>query len=57
MKVFKYIVIRILGGLLLLLLANEIYTVSFWKEDIEKHGDILNSLWNLKPNTDAIYFG
>ena len=57
MTILKYILPRFLAIIAFLFLANEIYKLTFWKEDVSKHGDILENLWVVNPNDKAIYFG
>lgn len=46
-----------MGLVLFLLLANQVYKVTLWPKDISKHGDVLENLWNVPADADAIYFG
>ena len=57
MKIFRYIILRILVCTFLLIAANKVYMFTFWKDDISKHADILENLWIVDPNSEAIYFG
>ncbi len=57
MHLVKYISIRILLIALLVVIANFLYRISFYKKDVAKHGDILENLWVVPSDTEAIYFG
>lgn len=49
--------LRLVLVITVVLIANNIYEVTFWKSDIAKHGDILENLWQVSDDADAIYFG
>lgn len=53
----KYIGLRIVLLISIVLISNKIYEVTFWKSDISKHGDILENLWQVNEDADVIYFG
>ena len=57
MEIAKYIAVRLVVVALFVLAANELYLNTFWKSDIAAHADILENLWDVDPNADAIYFG
>ena len=57
MELIKYTSMRVLLVGLLIILANFLYRITFYKKDIAKHGDILENLWVVPPDTEAIYFG
>jgi len=57
MQLAKYIAIRTIAVAALFVLGNVLYTHTFWKDDISKHGDILENLWVIDPTTEIIYFG
>ena len=57
MKTIKYILARIIAVVILFFLANELYKVTFYKNDISKHGHIIENLWMVPDDADGIYFG
>jgi hypothetical protein len=57
MKIVKYIAIRMILAVVFLFAMNILYLYTFWKEDINKHADTLENLWNVPIHSDAIYFG
>ncbi len=56
MKMFKKIGLRIFVLILLLITSNVVYEHTFWKGDIEKYADILDSLSKVVHNSDVLYF-
>jgi len=57
MNVVKYIAIRLVLGVVFLFVMNQLYLFTFWKGDINQHGDTLENLWVVDTSADAIYFG
>jgi len=57
MKIVKYITIRLVVAVAFLFAMDQMYLYTFWKEDINKHADTLENLWNVPMDSDAIYFG
>ncbi|MCB9230730.1 MAG: hypothetical protein H6581_03665 [Bacteroidia bacterium] len=57
MELFKYISLRVLIVALFVVISNQIYIHTFWKQDINKHGDILENFWLVEDSSDALYFG
>ena len=57
MKIVKYIAIRMVLAVVFLFAMNLLYLYTFWKDDINKHADTLENLWNVPMHSDAIYFG
>ena len=56
-KNFKYLVTRIVGVFLLLIISNLIYIAFLLEDDLDEHAYVLNDLKDLDADTDAIYFG
>ncbi|MFT6746829.1 MAG: hypothetical protein ACJAZ2_001173 [Glaciecola sp.] len=57
MKIIKYILPRLIACVVIIILSNIIYKNTFWKNDVSKHGDILENLWVMDKNAEAIYLG
>jgi hypothetical protein len=57
MNIYLKISIKLISLFLLLLLVNQVYKITFWPKDISKHADVLENLWNVPADADAIYFG
>ena len=57
MKIVKYIAIRMIVAVVFLFTMNLLYLYTFWKGDVNQHGDVLENLWGADINSDAIYFG
>lgn len=57
MNIYLKISIKIICLILLLLLVNQVYKITFWPKDISKHADVLENLWNVPADAEAIYFG
>jgi hypothetical protein len=57
MSLIKYILTRVLAVIILIALSNIVYKYTFWKDDINKHCDILENLWAVDSKDEAIYFG
>lgn len=55
MEILKKILIRIVALGVFFILANYIYTKTFWKGDILEHADLLDSLAQFQNNTDVLY--
>lgn len=57
MELFKYIITRVLAFALGILVLNELYKRTFYKDDVSTHADVLENLWVVDEDVDAIYFG
>lgn len=57
MQVIKKITLRLLLISALLWLLNEVYKRTFWKDDLDKHADMLLELLNQQDSCDILYFG
>jgi hypothetical protein len=56
MKLFTKIAIRIVLLIAIFLALNEIYKCTFYKEDLLKYGDLLDSLHKVVDDSDVLYF-
>lgn len=54
---FKYIAIRLLAGVVLLVINNVIYVCFFYEKDLQHYSPMVNELRNLPDNTDILYLG
>jgi hypothetical protein len=58
MKNLKKIGLKILGFILLLVLCNYVYKISFWEKDLQTHSEIINDIRKVSNNhTDVVYLG
>ena len=57
MDLIKYIAIRIVACIAFVVLGNVLYQFTFYEDDISLHGDILENLWAIDDDSEAIYFG
>jgi len=57
MKIVKYILIRLVVAIVFFFVMNQLYLFTFWKGDVSQHGDVLENLWGVDIESDAIYFG
>ena len=55
MDFLKKILTRLFAFIVLLILINFVYTQTFWKTDIHKHADLLDSIAKYQDNTDVLF--
>ncbi len=58
MKNLKKIGLKILGFILLLVLCNYAYKITFWEQDLQTHSEIINDIRKVSNNhSEVVYLG
>jgi hypothetical protein len=57
MNLYLKVGVKLISFFVLVLIVNQLYKATFWKKDVGQHADVLENLWNVPKDADAIYFG